>query len=188
MATSSVVDEFDESMKKQISSLLRVMSLVKSFKQDNTPCKIDEGLFLGSVGTAANKNALKSLNVTHILTVAGKLPPTNPGDFVYKVINVADRDDVDLKQYFNQCFDFIEDAKMHGGGVLVHCFAGKSRSVTVVVAYLMKTRGMSLSEALQHVKSRRPLASPNPGFIRQLEDFEKSLQGMQVPFEKMDSG
>ena len=50
-------------------------------------------------------------------------------------------------------------------------------SVTVVVAYLMKTREMSLSEALQHVKSRRPLAAPNPGFIRQLEDFEKLLQG-----------
>ena len=42
---------------------------------------------MGSVGTAANKNALKSLNVTHILTVAGKLPPAHPGDFVYKIID-----------------------------------------------------------------------------------------------------
>ncbi|MED6219717.1 hypothetical protein PIB30_038359 [Stylosanthes scabra] len=129
MATSPVVDEFDESMKKQISYLWRVMSSVKSFKEDNTPCKIDEGLYLGSIGAAANKIALKSLNVTHILTVARRLPPMNPGDFVYKVINVADKDDVDLKQYFNQCFDFIEDAKMHGGAVLVHCLAGKSRSL-----------------------------------------------------------
>lgn len=51
-------------------------------------------------------------------------------------------------------------------------------SVTIVVAYLMKTSGMSLSQAMEHVKSKRPLASPNPGFIRQLEDFEKSLQGI----------
>jgi len=41
----------------------------------------------------------------------------------------------------------------------------------------MKSRGMSLSEALKHVKSKRPQAAPNRGFIRQLEDFEKSLQG-----------
>jgi hypothetical protein len=41
----------------------------------------------------------------------------------------------------------------------------------------MKSRGMSLSEALQHVKNKRPQAAPNRGFIRQLEDFEKSLQG-----------
>jgi len=50
-------------------------------------------------------------------------------------------------------------------------------SVTIVVAYLMKTRGMSFFEALKHVKSIRPAAGPNQGFICQLEDFEKSLQG-----------
>ncbi|KAJ1405616.1 Tyrosine specific protein phosphatases domain [Sesbania bispinosa] len=176
-ATSAAMDQFDESMKKQMSSLLRAMFVVKSLKEDNTPCEIDEGLFLGSVGTAANKDGLKNVNVTHILTVAGKLTPAHPGDFVYKTIDVVDRDDANLKQYFNECFDFIDEAKRHGGRVLVHCYAGKSRSVTIVVAYLMKTRGMSLSEALQHVKSKRPQAAPNPGFIRQLEEFEKSLQG-----------
>jgi hypothetical protein len=41
----------------------------------------------------------------------------------------------------------------------------------------MKSRGMTLSEALQHVKSKRPQAAPNRGFISQLEDFEKSLKG-----------
>lgn len=48
---------------------------------------ICQGLFLGSIGAANNKNALKSLNVTHILTVASSLPPAHPNDFVYKVIN-----------------------------------------------------------------------------------------------------
>ncbi|KAK7264516.1 hypothetical protein RJT34_32125 [Clitoria ternatea] len=176
MATSAAVEQFDKSMKKQMEALARVLHLVKSFK-DDAPCKIGEGLYLGSFGTASKKASLKNLNVTHILTVACKLSPALPSDFVYKVIEVADRDDTDLKQYFNECFDFIDEAKRQGGSVLVHCFAGRSRSVTIVVAYLMKTRGMSFSEALQHVKSKRPSASPNPGFIRQLEDFEKSLQG-----------
>lgn len=36
---------------------------------------------------------------------------------------------------------------------------------------------MRLSEALGHVKSKRPQAGPNSGFISQLQDFEKSLQG-----------
>ncbi|KAK7363709.1 hypothetical protein VNO77_05861 [Canavalia gladiata] len=176
MATSTAIDQFDKSIKKQIEAIARVLHLVRSCKEDNIPIKIDEGLFLGSIGTATDKVALKKVNITHILTVAGKLPPAHPGDFVYKVIDVADRDDVDLKQYFNECFDFIDEAKRHGGNVLVHCFAGRSRSVTIIVAYLMKTRGMSFSEALQHVRSKRPTAYPNPGFIQQLEDFEKSLQ------------
>ncbi|KAK7292385.1 hypothetical protein RIF29_08163 [Crotalaria pallida] len=176
MATSSAIEQFDESMKKQIASLLRVFNAVKLCKQDNTPCLIEEGLFLGSFGSSINKDALKALNVTHILTVASTLAPAYPGEFVYKIINVSDRSDVDIKQYFDECFDFIDEAKRHGGSVLVHCYAGKSRSVTIIVAYLMKTRGMSLSEALQHVQSIRSVAAPNPGFICQLQDLEKFLQ------------
>ncbi|XP_028773987.1 dual specificity protein phosphatase 1-like isoform X1 [Neltuma alba] len=169
------MDEVNQTLKKQIAALLRVISAANYYKQDNVPCQIEEGLFLGSVGAAANKDALKNFNVTHVLTVANTLTPAHPDDFVYKTINVVDREDADIKQYFNECFDFIDEGK-RVGGTLVHCFAGRSRSVTVVVAYLMKTHRMSLSQALEHVKSRRPTASPNLGFIRQLEDFEKSLQ------------
>ena len=51
-------------------------------------------------------------------------------------------------------------------------------SVTVVLAYLIKTRGMTLSQALEYVRSKRPQASPNAGFIKQLQDFEQSLRGV----------
>nr|AFK39190.1 unknown [Medicago truncatula] len=179
-STSEAMNEFDESMKKQIALILKVVLLNKSLKEDNIPCEIDQGLFLGSVGSATNKVGLKNVNVTHILTVAGKLTPAHPADFVYKVIDVADKEDTNLKQHFEECFDFIDEAKSNGGSVLVHCYAGRSRSVTIIVAYLMKSRGMSLSEALQHVKCKRPQATPNRGFIRQLEDFEKSLQDIEV--------
>ncbi|CAK8563552.1 unnamed protein product [Lathyrus sativus] len=171
------MNQFDESMKKQIAVILKVMLLNKSLKEDNIPCEIDEGLFLGSIGSAGNKVGLKNVNVTHVLTVAGKIAPAHPGDFVYKVIDVADKEYTNLTQYFDGCFEFIDEAKKNGGCVLVHCYAGRSRSVTIIVAYLMKYRGMSLSEALQHVKNKRPKAAPNRGFIRQLEEFEKSLQG-----------
>jgi protein-tyrosine phosphatase len=53
-------------------------------------------------------------------------------------------------------------------------------SVTIVVAYLMKKHGMSLDQALEHVKNRRAQAAPNSGFISQLKDLEKSLQGASI--------
>jgi len=152
------------------------MYATRCVRDDNVPCQIEEGLYLGSVGAANNKSELKRLNITHILTVANSLPPTHPNDFVYKIINIPDREDVNIENYFDECFAFIDEAKRMGG-VLVHCFVGKSRSVTVVVAYLMKKHGMSMSEALKHVKSKRPIASPNSGFMLQLQNFEKSLRG-----------
>ncbi|CAI0466353.1 unnamed protein product [Linum tenue] len=139
-------------------------------------CQIEEGLFLGSITEATMKDALKQANVTHILTVASFLP-SFPEEFQYKVVNISDSVNTNIAQHFDDCFDFIDESKRLGGGVLVHCFMGVSRSVTVVVAYLMKKRHMSLSQALQHVRSRRPQASPNPGFISQLQKFEQSLKG-----------
>nr|POF11385.1 isoform 2 of dual specificity protein phosphatase 1 [Quercus suber] len=82
------MDQFDESIRKQVAALFRVISLTKCIKDDNVPCKIEEGLFLGSVGAANNKDALKALNITHVLTVASALPPAHPNDFVYKIISV----------------------------------------------------------------------------------------------------
>ncbi|KAM0985125.1 hypothetical protein ACFX13_012658 [Malus domestica] len=169
------MDPMDESLKKQIATLLRVIHVTRCSKEDNVPCQIEEGLFLGSIGAANNKDELKNLNITHILTVANSLAPAYPNDFVYKVINVPDRVCTDLKQHFDECIDYIDEATRSGGGVLVHCFVGRSRSVTIIVAYLMKKHGMSISQALEHVKSRRPQASPNAGFISQLESFERSL-------------
>lgn len=49
-----------------------------------------QGLFLGSLGAAKNRDGLKSLNVTHILTVAHSITPDYPKDFVYKVIEGMD--------------------------------------------------------------------------------------------------
>ncbi|CAL2227333.1 hypothetical protein PRUPE_1G151900 [Prunus persica] len=169
------MDQMDESLKKQIAALLRIIHVTRCSKEDNVPCQIEEGLFLGSIGAANNKEELKNLNITHILTVANSFEPSYPNDFVYKIINVADRVSTDLKQHFDECIDYIDEAKRSGGGVLVHCFVGRSRSVTIVVAYLMKKHGMNLSQALEHVKSRRPQAAPNSGFISQLQSFERSL-------------
>ncbi|KAL1211807.1 Dual specificity protein phosphatase 1B [Cardamine amara subsp. amara] len=137
---------------------------------------IQQGLFIGSVAEATNKDLLKSSNVTHILTVAVALAPPYPLDFVYKVIEVVDRSETDLTVYFDECYSFIDEAIQSGGAVLVHCFMGMSRSVTIVVAYLMKKHGMSFSKAMELVRSRRPQALPNFGFISQLQQFEKSIR------------
>ncbi|KAK3440880.1 hypothetical protein EUGRSUZ_B01140 [Eucalyptus grandis] len=177
--------QFDESISVQTQKLLNVRkSLTEWTDKDKDPCKIEEGLFLGSVGAAKNKDALKHLNVMHVLIVASALEPAYPDDFVYKVIKVTDREDTNIRECFDECFEFIDEAKRLGGGVLVHCFVGKSRSVTIVVAYLMKKHGMSLSQALEHVKSRRPQASPNSGFMSQLQDYEKFLQGCRTKKEE----
>jgi len=73
------------------------------------------------------------------------------------------------------CCAVTEEARRVECGVLVHCLAGISRSVTVAVAYLMSSMRLSLDDAYEQVKRCRPFASPSLNFMGQLLDFEASL-------------
>uniref|UniRef100_A0A672FHC7 Dual specificity phosphatase 22 n=1 Tax=Salarias fasciatus TaxID=181472 RepID=A0A672FHC7_SALFA len=77
-------------------------------------------------------------------------------------------------QYFRDSIMFIHESRLKGEGCLVHCVAGVSRSVTLVVAYIMTVTGRGWVEALAAVRSARPCAGPNLGFLRQLEEFENT--------------
>lgn len=65
------------------------------------------------------------------------------------------------------------------GRVLVHCFMGVSRSATCAIAFLMIKRGMTLTEAMALVRSRRDI-HPNEGFIRQLQMLDRELRVSRV--------
>ena len=64
-----------------------------------------------------------------------------------------------LAAFLDEATQFIADHIVKGA-VLVHCGAGRSRSVAVVCAYLCRYVGMSWSEAINFVKQRRPEAAP----------------------------
>ncbi|MEQ2159606.1 Dual specificity protein phosphatase 22-B [Goodea atripinnis] len=66
----------------------------------------------------------------------------------------------------------MHESRLKGEGCLVHCLAGVSRSVTLVVAYIMTLTGLGWQDALAAVKVVRPCANPNLGFQRQLQEFE----------------
>lgn len=49
-----------------------------------------------------------------------------------------------------------------------------------VIAFAMKEFAMSLDDALKHVKKRRSVVQPNPGFMKQLRIYEGILDARQV--------
>jgi hypothetical protein len=60
-----------------------------------------------------------------------------------------------------------------GGGVLVHCQAGISRSATIVIAYCMWKERLSADAATALVSAARSAIWPNLGFKTQLREFER---------------
>lgn len=51
--------------------------------------------------------------------------------------------------------DFISEVVAAGQRILVHCHAGRSRSVVVVARHLMRSRGLTAPAAIDLIASRR---------------------------------
>ncbi|TNV79029.1 hypothetical protein FGO68_gene8491 [Halteria grandinella] len=141
--------------------------------------QIIENLYLGDLMVASSKEVLQKYGITHILTVAKGHPPPFPSFFTYKVVPVLDLPSTKLRPRFPECIDFIKLALDKGGKVFVHCFAGVSRSATVIIAYLMQEHGLAYHAAYKLVKSKRPVICPNDGFRVQLVQFQKEIKDKQ---------
>ncbi|CAK6450101.1 unnamed protein product [Pipistrellus nathusii] len=142
------------------------------------PVQILPNLYLGCARDSANVESLAKLGIRYILNVTPNLPNLfeKNGDFHYKQIPISDHWSQNLSQFFPEAIAFIDEALGQNCGVLVHCLAGVSRSVTVTVAYLMQKLHLSLNDAYDLVKRKKSNISPNFNFMGQLLDFERSLR------------
>jgi predicted protein tyrosine phosphatase len=65
----------------------------------------------------------------------------------------------------------LDDLVQRHGRVVLHCRAGRSRSVAVTAAYLVKVRGWDAEQALEFVKAKRESAVA-PELMRLVEAYE----------------
>lgn len=69
---------------------------------------------------------------------------------------------------------FVSASPRSAGKVLVHCIMGISRSATLVLAFLMLRRRLSLADAVSHVIRSRAIY-PNRNFLSLLLQLDQQL-------------
>merc|ERR1712183_1172894 len=69
-----------------------------------------------------------------------------------------------INQHFNDAANFIETVLRNKGIVLVHCVAGISRSASLIIAFLIIKKKMTIQESITMIRSKRSIA-PNEGFM-----------------------
>ncbi|KAG8214751.1 phosphotyrosine protein [Butyriboletus roseoflavus] len=120
---------------------------------------------------------LKSLGVTHIVCIrdqkeAFSVRPRFPDHIKYLVLDVEDNEEQNVIRLFPEADQFIQQALIQGGKVLVHCNGGISLSPAFVVMFVMRHCQLSWEDALHLVQNRRYCISPNGGFLTQIKEYE----------------
>ncbi|XP_029018060.1 protein phosphatase Slingshot homolog 1 isoform X2 [Betta splendens] len=146
---------------------------------------IFDHVYLGSEWNASNLEELQETGVGYILNVTREIDNFFPGTFSYHNVRVYDEEATDLLAHWNETYNFIVKAKKSHSKCLVHCKMGVSRSASTVIAYAMKEYGWSLEKAYNFVKQKRSITRPNPGFMRQLAEYEGILDASKQRHNKL---
>jgi len=162
--------------------------------------EIVPGLYLGSKHVRIDFREHISFCFTHVVDASNKklpkissipvyyvrltdsaysqLPLDEVSEFIQSALEPADgvratEDDDEIVVVVDEVKAQPNTSTSKGANVLVHCNQGVSRSAALVMAYLIKAHGHTLKKAFFHVQSKRQIAMPNPGFMKQLIEFER---------------
>jgi protein-tyrosine phosphatase len=138
--------------------------------------QITDSLYLCGA-TAITQQRLVRHGITHVINSTKDVPTFNVPGIQTTRINVDDHPYARLDAHFDRVADAISHVCSRGGKVLVLCVVGVSRSATLCIVYLMKYHKLTLVQAHEYVRKRRPIIRPNSGFWRQLIEYERKLYG-----------
>lgn len=180
-------------------NLNKLIYYTYGFIRGNVQCYINvddkiypiiDRLYLSNIATAANREVLLDLGITHIVTAVIGVKPMYPEDFEYKCINLRDipNEENKMAEVIPETVDYI-DQKLNedkNNKVLVHCIAGRSRSVSILIAYLMMKQGYSFDDALSLIQNKNNEANPNDGFRNLLKTLLVSEDVDKQPHNKQN--
>ena len=181
-----------EQRERNIANLLRNVSKIKctichkllnhylyQMHYSFHPSQIFPWLYLGDYMNANNNEELKFLNIKYILNCAFEIKISNiPSGIKYLKLDLIDSPEMNIVQYFEEAFAFIESARKNNDNILIHCKLGRSRSVSILIAYMIRYYNFNVKKAMEFIKAKRKQIKPNYGFIKQLYSYERYIKNI----------
>jgi len=124
---------------------------------------IIDNIYLGSSLGASNYNLLKYYHIKYIINITDMIPNFyQDKDIQYFNINIKD-DGIDTlnKNQLENSYYFINQSIINKSNIFIHCFVGRSRSVSIIIYYLMKKYKLNYENALNIIKNKRIYANPS---------------------------
>ncbi|KAI3447065.1 hypothetical protein Pfo_003730 [Paulownia fortunei] len=141
--------------------------------------QIDQFLLLGAVPFPKDVPRLKQLGVGGVITLNEPYETLVPTSLYYAHgidhLVIPTRDYLFAPSFgdINRAVDFIHRNACSGQTTYVHCKAGRGRSTTIVLCYLVEYKHMSPAAALEYVRSRRPRVLLAPSQWKAVKEYQQ---------------
>lgn len=130
--------------------------------------EIVPGLWLGDIEAAKSAVLLDNGRVRQVINATFQVPCYHKWDSRMTYIRMAWFDDdrqVVTSNEYRQTYDMIDAARANDISLLVHCFAGRSRSASIVLYYLCRKERLEVADGMVQLWSRRSV-SINERFVQ----------------------
>ena len=131
--------------------------------------------FIKISGCCFLNETLKSKGIKYVLNVS-QTPSLQYSDIIHLDIPMMDDKTQNILLHLPKAFEFIDYVNDNNGKILVHCQAGISRSVSIVMAWIIWKQKITVDETFEIIKLHRPQASPNLNFWIQLNKFYTTMK------------
>ncbi|GLT49472.1 hypothetical protein SLA2020_230240 [Shorea laevis] len=141
--------------------------------------EVDQYLLLGAVPFPRDVPRLKQLGVSGVITLNEPYETLVPTSLYHAhgiehlVIPTRDYLFAPSPADIRQAVDFIHKNAFCGRTTYVHCKAGRGRSTTIVLCYLVQHKHMTPAAALDYVRSRRPRVLLAPSQWKAVQDYSQ---------------
>jgi hypothetical protein len=136
-------------------------------------------LFLGNMDYSLNIGFIQLNKINCVINCTINKPFLDCIKYKYRIPIKDDKTDTEAYLLYLILDKVVEIIKQHiykNDIILVHCYAGKQRSVSCILAFLMKYGNMNLDIALKLLKARYPIAGePQLNFYKSLKYYENKL-------------
>ncbi|AYV81453.1 MAG: putative dual specificity protein phosphatase 1B-like isoform X1 [Harvfovirus sp.] len=176
--TKMVIHKF--TIENEIDEVAALLDSKSDFGSHAT--KITDFLFLSGATPAVTDAFLRVCDIRHIITlidlnnvIKSVRRTTKRLQIRHTSIKIVDVGTESLTEAFAVVFPILQAAEENKKAVLIHCAMGISRSASMVIMFLMKSRNWRFDQTLAYVENLRKQVNPNKGFKDQMIQFEKQL-------------
>ena len=146
--------------------------------------KVIDNIYIGNVYDAHNIDKLNELNIKNVISAVTGFDNIYDDSFNHLSLDLIDNNNQNIIHFFEITYHYLDNiisknissmSEHNKNKVLIHCICGVSRSVTILLAYIIKKYNYTPKYALEIVKKHRNIANPNSNFMKQLWIYYENI-------------